>query len=62
MYLYRKNKIEFEGNKKEIIEYVLNCYSEEFENFSKTNLLKDTKLFNLILQNIGLKLSNKRLK
>lgn len=33
MYLYRKNKIEFEGNKKEIIEYVLNCYSEEFKNF-----------------------------
>ena len=57
MKIIRNGKIEFSGNKKEIIEYIRECYQDEYMVREYSNILnKDFNKLIYVLECIGLEL------
>ena len=57
MKIIRNGKIEFSGNKKEIIEYIRECYQDEYMVREYGNILnKDFNKLIYVLECIGLEL------
>lgn len=63
MYLYRDNKIEFEGNKKEIISYIREAYVDEYfvEEFGSI-FQKDFDKFIYVCECLGIEVKSRRIK
>ena len=57
MKLMRKNKIEFNGNKKQLIEYIRTRYCDDFwvDKYSKI-LSKDRDILMYVIENLGMQL------
>lgn len=61
MYLIRDNKIEFEGNKKQIIQYLNEAYQDEYWIEQHGNILdKDIQMLYYVVENLGMFLSNRK--
>lgn len=60
-YLIRNNKVEFSGNKQDIIKYVTEAYEDDYfvQQYGKI-FLKDFSKFMYCLDNLGLKLSDNK--
>ena len=58
-YLIRNNKVEYSGNKKEIIAYIMQAYEDDYfvQEYS-TNLYKDPNALKQTLIGLGLSISN----
>lgn len=61
MYLIRDGKVEFEGNKKELLKYLKDAYSDEYfiQEYGKI-LDKDYEKFIYVLDCLGLSISTKQ--
>lgn len=60
-YLIRNNKIEFSGNKKDVIKYITEAYEDDYfvQEYHKI-FNKDFSKFIYCLQNLGLVLSDNK--
>ena len=58
-YLIRNNKVEYSGNKKEIIAYIMQAYEDDYfvQEYS-TKLYKDANALKQTLIGLGLSISN----
>ena len=58
-YLIRNNKVEYSGNKKEIIAYIIQAYEDDYfvQEYS-TKLYKDPNALKPTLIGLGLSISN----
>ena len=58
-YLIRNNKVEYTGNKKEIIAYIMQAYEDDYfvQEYS-TKLYKDPNALKQTLIGLGLSISN----
>lgn len=58
-YLIRNNKVEYSGNKKEIIAYIMQAYEDDYfvQEYS-TKLYKDPNTLKQTLIGLGLSISN----
>ena len=58
-YLIRNNKVEYSGNKKEIIAYIMQAYEDDYfvQEYS-TKLYKDSNALKQTLIGLGLSISN----
>ena len=60
-YLIRDGKVEFSGNKKDIIKYIRECYNDEYWVRENYNILdKDFDKLIYVLENIGLELRDRK--
>lgn len=61
MYLYRKNRIEFQGTKKQVISYLLTAYEDDyFVQEYADQLVYDNKKLHYVITNLGMYLRNKK--
>ena len=61
MYILRDGKVEFTGNKKEVINYIRECYEDDYFVHEYGNIFdKDWNKFKYTLEGLGLFLSNKK--
>ena len=60
-FLYRNNKIEFEGNYKELVEYLNTAYIDSYwmQEYGKL-LLKDKAKLYEVIENLGFSLTTKK--
>lgn len=61
MFIIRDGKVEFSGNKKEVINYIKQCYADEYWIIEHGNKFeKDWQLFKDCLFNMNLYVSNSK--